>query len=117
MDLQNLWVQIMGENLKINSFQIIYLKIIFIMNMDSLTNPFHKVFVKEYTKQLKQDFYSKNLNFNKSEALNETIKNYSNTLHNVTKASPNEGFYSSNNIYLRKTKQNIINYYINISSE
>jgi len=69
--------------------------------------------VKEYTKPSKQDY----INFNKSEALNETKKNYNNTLHKVTKASSNEGFYSSNNIYLRKAKQNIINYYINKSSE
>ena len=46
--------------------------------------------------------------------MDETIKNYNNILLNVTKASSNEVIYSSNNIYLRKIKQNI---YDNKSSE
>ena len=40
-----------------------------------------------------------------------TISAYNNTLHNVTKATPLEVFYSTNKKFLKKIKQNIINYY------
>ena len=45
------------------------------------------------------------------EALDSTISAYNNTLHNVTKATPLEIFYSTNKKFLKKIKQNIINYY------
>ena len=39
------------------------------------------------------------------------ISDYNNTIHNVTKATPLEFFYSSNNKFLKKIKKNILNYY------
>lgn len=43
--------------------------------------------------------------------LEDTINSYNNTLHNVTKATPNEIFYTTNTKFLKKIKTNIINYY------
>ena len=45
------------------------------------------------------------------EALETTVTAYNNTLHNVIKATPLEVFYSTNKKFLKKIKQNIINYY------
>ena len=45
------------------------------------------------------------------DALEATISAYNNTIHNVTKATPLEIFYSTNKKLLKKTKKNIINYY------
>ena len=50
-------------------------------------------------------------NFVIKEALESTISAYNNTLHNVTKATPLEVFYSTNKKFLKKIKNNIINYY------
>ena len=45
------------------------------------------------------------------DALESTITAYNNTLHSVTKATPLEIFHSTNKKFLKKIKQNIINYY------
>ena len=50
-------------------------------------------------------------NFILSKALETTINAYNNTIHSVTKHTPLEIFYSTNNKFLKKIKNNIINYY------
>ena len=52
-------------------------------------------------------------NFNLKEALEETVKAYNNTIHSVTKATPLEVFWSTNNKYLKSIKKRIIEYYEN----
>ena len=52
-------------------------------------------------------------NFNLKESLEETVKAYNNTIHSTTKATPFEVFWSTNNIYLKSIKKNIIDYYEN----
>ena len=44
-------------------------------------------------------------NFNLKEALEETVKAYNNTIHSVTKATPLEVFWSTNNKYLKSIKK------------
>ena len=66
-------------------------------------------------KTIKIDLIVKKLeNKNKfilKEALNATVTAYNNTLHNVTKATPFEVFYSTNIKFLKKIKENIKSYY------
>ena len=45
------------------------------------------------------------------DALESTVSAYNNTIHNVTRATPLEIFYSTNNKFLKKIKKNILNYY------
>ena len=52
-----------------------------------------------------------NHNYNLEQDLEDTINFYNNTLHNVTKATPNEIFFSTNLKFLKKIKSNIIKYY------
>ena len=49
--------------------------------------------------------------FSIKEALESTISAYNQTLHSVTKATPLEVFYSTNNVYLKKIKKNILQFY------
>ena len=46
-------------------------------------------------------------------SLEEVIKSYNNTLHTVTKATPNEIYYSTNTKFLKYIKDNTIKYYEN----
>ena len=52
-----------------------------------------------------------NHNYNLESDLEDTINSYNNTLHNVTKHTPNEIFFSTNLKFLKKIKSNIIAYY------
>ena len=52
-----------------------------------------------------------NNNFNIEKSLEDINKEYNKTIHNVTKASPYEIFFSTNDKYFKNIKQNIINYY------
>ena len=50
-------------------------------------------------------------NYNLEQDLEETINSYNNTLPNVTKATPNEIFFTTNIKFLKKIKNNIIQYF------
>ena len=50
-------------------------------------------------------------NFNIEASLEEINKIYNKTIHNVTKASPYELFFSTSINFLKTIKNNIINYY------
>ena len=62
-------------------------------------------------KALNVNFLDNNKDYNLDIILPKVVNRYNNTIHTITKYSPNEFFYSSNEELHKKVYMNILDYY------